>query len=65
MMEVNLPITGNEWTTITVRRTAGQLRTITHTTETVDGVLFVAMREYGNDGRLERVSMVRGDLVKG
>lgn len=52
------------WLHIPIER-GGDVRTITHSQETHDGVLFHATRIYGADARLESVQLTRADLVRG
>lgn len=50
------------WTYSTMNRM--NCRTTVHTTEIVDGVLFVAVLIYGGDGRLEEKRLTRADMVR-
>lgn len=56
-------IAENEWTNIEVKRVSK--RTFIHTSEKIDGVLFVVTLQYDEAGNLEEKQMIRADLVKG
>jgi hypothetical protein len=52
-----------QWTHVTLKR--GTKKLVVHTTETIDGVLFVSQQHFDAAGQLEAKQLVRADLVRG